>query len=107
MAVMSDMTYARSTTGQKALISELNADIDRAVKALTGSEYDALLKVVKTYWVGVDETKFETVIKQSVADLGTKFKSYKTQISTALTADAQQFSTMQKSNADSISKLKI
>ena len=104
---MDNFTYARSDAGRKKLIADLKADIEDAKRALKGTDYNTLKDSVNKYWVGTDKNKFVKMLDQSVADITKKFDQFKTQIESAINADAAAFKSMQASNAQSINKIKL
>ena len=99
-----DATYARDVAGRKKLLANLQSDIDKAIKALTGTEYNTVKTTVNKYWVGEDAEQFKTNLQLSAKELEALFKEYKSTIQKALTADAKQFASMQSNNAAQVSR---
>jgi len=97
-----DASYGRSKSGRKKLLADLQSDIDKAIKALTGNEFNAIKSEVNRYWSGDDAEKFKTTIKLSATELAALFKEYKATIASTLEADSKQFANMQSTNASSI-----
>ena len=94
--------YGRSVSGRKKLLADLQSDIDKAIKALTGNEYNAIKTEVAKYWVGEDAEQFKTNLKVSAAECEALFKQYKSDLAKALSNDSKQFASMQKKNATQI-----
>lgn len=95
-------TYARSNTGMKKLIANLQGDIDKACKAMTGNEYSNFIKQVRTNWSGVDAEAFIKNFQKDIKDAQKKIKAYSSRIQSTLERDNNAFRKMQKSN---VSKL--
>ena len=94
--------YGRSVSGRKKLLADLQSDIDKAIKALTGNEFNSVKSEVSKYWVGEDAEQFKTNLKLSAKELETAFKEYKSKLASALSTDSKQFASMQSKNAAQI-----
>ena len=103
---MGQADYARDAAGRKKLVSDLQGDIDVAIKALTGAEYNAVLQAVNAYWVGADAEQFKKNLKESANELAGLFKNFKSQIQSAADTDAKRFASMQSSNATAVKNAK-
>ena len=95
---MDSATYARSVKGATKLYTDFSDDIDKIIKALNGSKYTDLKKVVKENWVGADATYFLNEVEKSRGTLETKLKALKTKVKGAIDADTKQFASFQSSN---------
>ncbi len=100
---IANATYGRDSKGVQTLKSNLTGDIDKSIKVLTGSEYTNFIKTVQANWSGADADKFIQKFKESVKQIETEFKAYKSQIIRALDNDYSQFAKMQSSNASTVS----
>ena len=101
---MKDATFARDKAGKKKLVANLQSDIDRAIKTLTGTEYNNVRQCVSKYWVGADADQFRTNIQLSAKELEALFKTYKQTIQKAMDTDTKQFASMQSKNASTVSQ---
>ena len=99
-----DADYGRDVAGRKKLLSNLQSDIDKAIKALTGTEYNNVKTQVSKYWVGADADQFKTNLQLSAKELATLFKEYKSTLAKALDTDSKQFASMQSKNAAQVSQ---
>lgn len=96
---MKNADFARDKSGRKKLVANLQSDIDKAIKALTGSEYNNVRTTVSKYWVGTDADQFKANLQLSAKELAALFKEYKATIQKALDTDSKQFAGMQSQNA--------
>ena len=99
-----DANFGRDKSGRKKLISNLQSDIDKAIKALTGPQYNTVRNTVTKYWVGEDADQFKANLQLSAKELAALFKEYKATIQKALDTDSKQFAGMQSQNAAIVSQ---
>lgn len=95
-----DATYGRNVNGIIKLQSELNADIDRAVKAIDGSEYQNFVTTIGANWAGEDADRFISEFKKATTEIKSNFAKYKTTINNAINEDIRYFDSFQNTNAD-------
>jgi hypothetical protein len=100
---INNASYGRDTAGKKKLVSDLQSDIDAAIKVLTGAEYNKVKTTVSNYWVGADANEFKTSLQLTANELAALFKTYKATIQKAMDTDSKQFASMQSKNASVVS----
>lgn len=99
---MNDATYGRNLTGRAALVANLQGDIDKAIAALDGAEYNTVVTTVKNNWNGADADEFLAKLKATKDDIKKSYKQYKSVVQSALNSDSTQFTKMQNANKATI-----
>ncbi len=99
---MEKATYARSTSGAKSAINNLQGDLDKVIKTLNGSKYTDFKKTVAKYWSGSDATRFLANVEVQRKSVEAQIKNLKSSISTAITNDKQQFDKFQNTTIPSV-----
>lgn len=104
---VNDAAYGRDINGARKLLTELNADIDKAIKSLIGSDYTKLRDVIKNNWQGDDATQFAKGLEVAINDITAEFKKYKKYLETAVEEDLKQFQQMQTQNASNLKEQQL
>lgn len=95
---MTNATYGRSKQGTNELITDIENDIERVIKAIDGDQYTELKKIASNNWSGADKDAFIEDLDKKRAALKNKLKTLKKQIRNVLEQDYQNFVKGQKSN---------
>lgn len=104
MALTMDVaTYGRDAKGRAKLVADLQADLRNAKAAFTGDQLKNIETIVKKYWSGSDAEKFVSELRSKAEEAGKACTKYSNFIESNLKADAQNFESMQASNASIIS----
>lgn len=99
---MKEATYARDTAGKKKLISDFQAEIDKAIKTME-SEQATVIDTVNKYWLGKDADQFKKDFKENVANMKSDFTRLKKSLDSVLTSDAKEFEKFQSNLAKNLS----
>jgi len=95
---ISKATYGRSKEGTNAIITNIEGDFDRVIKAIDGEKYTALKKIASDNWAGADKDAFIADLDKKRASLKTRLNSLKKQVRTVLENDYQNFVKTQRQN---------
>ena len=98
----SGATYGRSAAGLQKLTSNLQGDVKRACEAMSGSEYNKFINMVRKNWSGVDAEAFIKKFKADVEAAKKKIKANSSKIEATLLNDNKAFRKMQRTNINKI-----
>jgi len=96
MAKMENVNVGRSTNN--ATGSDVYTIVKKIMKDCTGTEYENVIKVVKTYWSGADADDFIKDFKSTVSTIKSNLNNLNTEYSRLMSDDRAGFQKFQATN---------
>lgn len=86
------MNYGRSTSGKTELVAYFKDQINAAIKAIDGQEYNTLKSTTQKYWVGAACDKFISDLDSKRAAVKKNLKTLASKLDSAFSEDDKKYS---------------